>query len=386
MKLFYDIYEKSLKKHGEELSGDAVKISRGGGKTVVVLSDGLGSGVKANILATLTTGIVNTMLAHEVPLEEVIRTVLGTLPICQTRQMAYATFTVLEIDERKNHFKVINSENPPIFLLREGKAVQPAQSSERVLGREVVAYHGELRQGDFIGLATDGVLYAGLGKVMNFGWGWDHIAQFLEEALTAKEMSAEEIVSCLLDEVEALYGGEVGDDATLVGVQAREQRKLIVFTGPPIDRDKEGRVVDEFMRFDGKKIVCGGTTANIVARHIGEPIETDLESMSEDVPPIGRMRSVDLLTEGIITLARVIEYLKKNRPSPSGEKVRNHGALRLMAEMLYADHIVFFVGRTINPFYQNPLLPKNISIRLGLVNELAEILRGLRKDVSVRLF
>ena len=386
MDLFYDIYDKSLKKTGEELCGDSVKISRVNGKTVAVLSDGLGSGVKANILATLTSEIVNTMLNNEVPLEEVIRTVLGTLPICQVRQMAYATFTVLEIDEKKNKFKVINSDNPPIFYLRSGKITRIERQKQLILGREVMAYEGDLQHGDFIGMATDGVLYAGLGKTMNFGWGWENIGEFLEQTLMAKEMSSEEVVSSLLDETEVLYGGDIGDDATFVGMQVREKRKLIVFTGPPIDRSKDPRVVDEFMRFDGKKVVCGGTTANILSTYLNTPIETDIESMSEEVPPIGKMKGVDLLTEGIITLAKVIECLKKGKKISSNVRCGNNGALSLLSEMLYADHIVFFVGRTINPFYQNPLLPKNISIRVSLVNELADLLRDLRKDVLVRLF
>ena len=384
MDLVYDFYEKSLRKHQEELCGDAVKITRANGKTVAVLSDGLGSGVKANILATLTSEIVSTMLNNNDSLEEVMRTVLGTLPICQVRNMAYATFTVLEIDERRNRFKVINTDNPPIFYIRDGQIRRPLRCQERILNRDVFAHEGDLKEGDFIGMASDGVLYAGLGKSMNFGWGWEQIGQFLEETLRIKEISAQEIVNALMEETEALYGGEVGDDATFVGMRVRQKRNLILFTGPPLDKSKDSRVVEEFMRFNGRKVVCGGTTANIVSDYLQEPIETDIGSMSEDTPPLGRIKNVDLLTEGIITLSRTIDLLRKNRKMLL--KQRNTGAMALLSELLFADHIVIFAGRTINPYYQNPILPKNISIRLSLVNELADLLRSLRKDVLIRLF
>jgi serine phosphatase RsbU (regulator of sigma subunit) len=176
---FFDIYTSSLNKQGEELCGDKVKFSKGDHAIAIVLSDGLGSGVKANILSSLTTEILIGMLNANVPLEEIIRTVIGTLPICQVRKIAYSTFTIIQINPETGQFKVINFDNPPVFYYQKGRLVKLETQTERVLGKKIQFSTGTLERGDFLGAVSDGVLYAGLGTTMNFGWGWDNVAQFL---------------------------------------------------------------------------------------------------------------------------------------------------------------------------------------------------------------
>ncbi len=385
MENFYDVYEKSLKKHNEELCGDTVKISKQKDRTIVVLSDGLGSGVKANILATLTAEIVSTLLNNNVELNEVIKTIIATLPMCKVRKLAYATFSVMDIDESTNTFKVINSENPPIFHMREGRIIKPVKKEENVLGRKVTIYEGSINRGDFIGMASDGVLYAGLGKVMNFGWGWENIAQYMEESFAHNNLTCKDIVSSVIDHTERLYRGEIGDDSTFVGMYAREMRKLIIFTGPPVDKAQDHRYINEFMSFEGERVICGGTTANLVSEFMNEKIETDITNLSPDIPPIGRMTGVNLVTEGIVTLAKVIEYLKKGPGQIDESAGGRNGAALLLNKLLSADYIQFLVGQTVNPYYQNPLLPRNLSIRVSLIRELSELLSGLRKEVAVTL-
>ena len=180
---FLDIYTHSLNKKGEELCGDKVKYLKTDRKATVVLSDGLGSGVKANILATLTSEILMTMLNADVPLEEVIKTVIATLPICQVRKIAYSTFTVIQINNETNHFTVINFDNPDVLYFRQGKVVKLKTETETILGRKIIVAKGELQRGDFLGAISDGVLYAGMGVELNFGWGWDNVAKHIETVL-----------------------------------------------------------------------------------------------------------------------------------------------------------------------------------------------------------
>lgn len=382
---FYDIYESSLRKTGEELCGDQVKISKVKNKTIAVLSDGLGSGVKASILATLTSEIVNTMLNNDVALDEVIKTVIGTLPICQVRQMAYSTFSVLEIDSIQNTFKVINCDNPPIFHFRGGKSVQGVRRVQKILDKDITVFEGDLLKGDFLGMISDGVLYAGLGGRLNFGWGWEQIKEFLEILLKEGTYSAEDIVERVMYQTTVLYDNKIGDDATFVGIHVREKKRMIVFSGPPIDPDKDAEICARFLQFPGQRVICGGTTANIMAEHQGTHIETDMSTMYEDIPPIGAMKNVDLVTEGIVTLSKVVDRLKAPNFNSRRPISGTDGVSLLLKKFIESHDILFLVGQTINPYYQNPLLPKNISIRVNLIRELIVVLQALHKEVTLEI-
>ncbi len=384
MSYFFHISESSLKKKGEELCGDKIKISRKGQKTTLVLSDGLGSGVKANILATLTSEILSTMLDAEVPLEEVIKTALGTLPVCKVRNIAYATFTILEMDQVTHTFKIFNFDNPAPFFFRKGKRKQLESYSETILERKVTVFEGELEKGDYISLISDGVLYAGMGRELNYGWGWDRVGAYTEELLSLHGMEgSSDLARLMMTKIYSLYGGEPGDDATFVGVYVRERHPLMVFTGPPLSPEDDLRCIRQIQNFEGKKILCGGTTANIAAKVLGLPIEPEIASMRRDVPPMGKLKGFDLVTEGILTISKALELLKQTDGDLSRLPEDRNGARLLAEELMQADYVQFLVGQKINEFYQNPLLPSSISIRKTLVKELAEFLTSKRKEVTL---
>ncbi len=383
MENFFDIYDLSLNKKGEELCGDKVKFLKTEDKTTIVLSDGLGSGVKANILATLTTEILITMLNADVPLEDVIETVIGTLPICQVRKIAYATFTIIQIDNKTNKFKVINFDNPPVFYLKKGRVINIKKKSEKILGKEIIISEGYLEKGDFLGAASDGVLYAGLGALLNFGWGWDNVSKYIEGVLIRDANTARTIVQNVIRETHSLYQGQIGDDATFVGVYVRRRNPLMIFTGPPLDPSKDYEYVERLIRFNGRKVVCGGTTGNIVGSYLGEEIDMDISTIRPDLPPIGKLSEIDLVTEGILTISKSLEVLRNSNCDIDRLPIDKNGAVLLANEILMADSIFFLVGQQINEFYQNPLLPKNISIRRSLVEELIKFLRENKKEVQL---
>jgi hypothetical protein len=380
---FLDIFDLSLNKKGEELCGDKVKFRKTEGKTTIVLSDGLGSGVKANILATLTTEIIITMLNADVPLQEVIKTVIGTLPICQVRKIAYSTFTIIQIKHENNKFKVINFDNPPVFYLKKGKLAKLESRTENIWDKKITFSEGYLEKGDFLGAVSDGVLYAGLGVALNFGWGWDKIASYIESVLNRQSHTARNIVQSVIAETHSLYRGKIGDDATFVGVYVRQRNPLMIFTGPPLDETKDIMYVERLLNFEGRKVVCGGTTGNIVASYLGETIEMDISTMRKELPPIGRLSEIDLVTEGILTISKCQEVLRACNFDISRLPADKNGAVLLAQEILQADSILFLVGQSINEFYQNPLLPKNISIRRNLVEDLVNFLRQKQKEVTL---
>jgi hypothetical protein len=381
--LFYDIHSVSLNRTGEELCGDQVKVLRIPDRTIVVLSDGLGNGVKANILARLTTEIIVTMIRAAAPLQDVVETAVGTLPICKVRKIAYASFIVIEIRHLTGRFKVINFDSPAAFFLKKGQLQTLDVRTEYVQGKQLSITEGILERGDFLGVISDGVLYAGMGTQYNFGWGWDRIGAYLQEVGQCNPSSAMEIVQRVMARAQELYQNQVGDDATLAGIFAREPRRLMVFTGPPLDRTSDARCAEQLLAFQGRRVVCGGTTGHIVARVRNREIETDMATLREDVPPIGLLSGVDLLTEGILTLARTLALLKECQGRVESLPTDRNGAVLLTRELLEADTIRFLAGEQVNPCYQNPLLPRSVSIRRSVVTQLVEVLANYHKEVHV---
>ncbi|EDZ94735.1 MAG: SpoIIE family protein phosphatase [Limnospira sp. PMC 1291.21] len=380
---FFDICDRSLNKKGEELCGDQVKFTKTETKSTIVLSDGLGSGVKANILATLTTEILITMLNADVPLEEVIKTVIGTLPICQVRHIAYATFTIIQIDHQTNQFKVINFDNPPVFYFNKGRVIKLDTKTEKILGKKILSSEGQLERGDFLGAISDGVLYAGLGDTMNFGWGWDNIAKYMEKVFMTQATNSRSIIEQVMAETRSLYRDKIGDDATFVGIYVRKRNPVMIFTGPPLDITKDELYAERLLSFKGRKVICGGTTGNLVANYMGETIEMDISTMRKDLPPIGKLSEIDLVTEGILTISKATAVLRQCNCDITRLPSDQNGAVLLAREILEADSIFLLVGQQINEFYQNPLLPKNISIRRSLIEDLVNLLKQKQKEVTV---
>lgn len=380
---FFDIFYYSLNKNNEELCGDQVKFTRKENKSIIVLSDGLGSGVKACILATLTTEILITMLDANLPLKEVIETIIGTLPICQVRKIAYATFTIITINHTTNKFRVINFDNPPIFFFKKGRITELEHQTEKILDKKINYCNGVLERGDFLGAISDGILYAGLGTTMNFGWGWENIAKYMENIFRTKATNSRHIIQQVMEETQTLYRNHIGDDATFVGVYVRKPKPLMIFTGPPLDVTKDEEYAEKLLSFPGRKIICGGTTGNIVANYMAETIEMDIMTMSKELPPIGKLKEIDLVTEGILTISKAKEVLTKCQFDITRLPTTRNGAVLLAREILEADSIYLLVGQQINEFYQNPLLPKNISIRRSLIEELVQLLRNHQKEITI---
>lgn len=382
--IFLDIFQKQLNKAGEELCGDQVRTLKTPERTTIVLSDGLSSGVKASILATLTTEIIITMLREEAALREVIDTVIRTLPVDRERRIAYATFTILTVDHRGYSFRIINFDNPPPFYFKNGICTALEMENQKILNKKISFYRGTLELGDFLGLVSDGVLYAGLGTTMNFGWGWENIARYIQDEVYARPVyAAHTVVNSVMNTTYRLYGFQPGDDSTFVGILGRKRNALMIFSGPPIDDGHDYVYVDRLLGFEGRKAVCGGTTANIVASFLKTSVETRLDTMRPDIPAAGKLPGIDLVTEGILTMAAALELLRSSKGSLENIPFDENGAYLLTREMLNADSITFLVGQSINPVYQNPLLPRNISIRRYLIERIAEVLHAYNKDVQI---
>lgn len=387
--LCVDIGYKSVNHAGEQLCGDHVDIvEQDENSTVVVLADGLGSGVKASILSTLTSKIISTMMAQGLSLEDCVETIAATLPICSVRGVAYSTFTILHIINNEVA-EVIEYDNPPVILLRGGVRWDYPRTEMSIGGKKIGRATIKLQEDDVFIAMSDGCPHAGIGLTYNFGWKWEDIADWMEAA-AAGGYTAKNLSTMLVDECYKLYGGEPGDDATACVVKVRRREPMNLLFGPPANRDDGPRMMSLFFSKEGKHIICGGTTSTIAAKYLGKPLKASLNFEKSDVPPIAEIEGVDLVTEGVITVNRVLEYARdylQDNKSYEQWSFKKDGASRI-CRLLFeeATDINFYVGRAINPAHQNPDLPINFSIKMNLVEELSKCLRQMGKRIKVSYF
>ena len=381
-----DIGYKSVNHYGEQLCGDHVDIvEQGENSTVIVLADGLGSGVKASILSTLTSKIISTMMSEGLSLEDCVETIAATLPICSVRGVAYSTFTILHL-VNNTEAELIEYDNPQTILLRDGKNYDYPRTEMNIGGKKIYKSEIKLTEKDIFILMSDGCPHAGIGNVYDFGWKREDIISFMETfadvGYTAKTLS-----TILVDECDRLYNNEPGDDATSCVIRIRKREPMNILFGPPSNRDDCDRMMSLFFSKAGKHIVCGGTTSSIAAKYLGKPVRASLNFDDPEIPPTAELEGVDLVTEGVITVNKVLQYARDylgENKSYEHWSIKRDGA-SLICRMLFeeATDINFFVGRAINPAHQNPDLPINFSIKMNLVEDLSKCLRQMGKRVKV---
>jgi len=384
-----DIGYHSLNKYGEQLCGDHVEVVESNdGSLVMVLADGLGSGVKANILSTLTSKIISTMMANHMPLEDCVTTVASTLPVCEKRGIAYSTFTIIQVIDNKSA-EVIQYDNPHVILLRNGMNCDYEKISMQIGDKNIFKSRIELSPGDVLVAMSDGAVYAGVGKTLNFGWQRQNIIEFLE-AVYDNSYSSKVVATVLLDQCSQLYGGLPGDDTTIASVKIRNRQTINLLIGPPADPLDLHKMLSLFFAKDGKHIVCGGTTSTLAAEYLGKNLITSIEYPDPEIPPISRVEGIDLVTEGVITINRVLQYAKSYLEDNAYylKWSSKKDAASLITQLLFeeATDINFYVGRAINPAHQNPILPINFSIKMRLVDELADCLLKMGKRINVSYF
>ena len=384
-----DIGYKSINHVGEQLCGDHVEvIDAEDGSTIIVLSDGLGSGVKASILSTLTSKIISTMMAAGMPIEECVLTIADTLPVCSLRGVAYSTFTIIRIVDNQKA-EIFQYDNPQVIVLRDEKNYEYSKSTRNIGGKIVYKSTITLKEGDIFVAMSDGCPHAGIGTAYNFGWKREDIIDFLETIVIAG-YTAKNLSTILVDECNRLYGEKPGDDATACIVKIRKREPMNILFGPPSNRYDANRMLSLFFAKEGKHIVCGGTTSSIVSKYLGKPVRATLSFEKSDVPPIAEIEGVDLVTEGVITINKVVEYAKDYL---SENKYYEHWNFKkdgasLISRLLFeeATDINFYVGKAINPAHQNPDLPINFNIKMNLVEELSKCLRQMGKRIKVSYF
>ena len=384
-----DIGWKSINHVGEQLCGDHVEIvEQNEDSTVIVLADGLGSGVKASILSTLTSKIISTMMAAGLPIEECVSTIAATLPVCSVRGVAYSTFTIMHLINNETA-EIIQYDNPQVIVLRDNVNYDYPKTEMNIDGKKIYKSVIRLQENDIFIAMSDGCPHAGIGMAYNFGWKREDIIDFME-TMSVAGLTAKNLSTLLVDECDKLYGHKPGDDATACIVKIRKREPMNILFGPPSNRDDCDRMMSLFFSKQGKHIICGGTTSSIAAKYLRKPLQATLNFEKSDVPPIAKLEGVDLVTEGVITMNKVIEYAKdylgKNELYEQWNYKRDGASLICQLLFEEATDINFYVGRAINPAHQNPDLPINFSIKMNLVEELSKSLKEMGKRIKVSYF
>lgn len=388
-----DVAYKSLNKFGEVLCGDKVELLQTGDSNIMILADGMGSGVKANILATLTSKILGTMFLNGATLDECVETIVQTLPICQVRQVAYATFSILQVFSSGEAY-LVEFDNPSCIFIRNGVLMPIPRNIREVEGKKINEYRFQVQRGDALLLMSDGTIHAGVGQLLNFGWVWEDIAKYAVKQYP-RTISAMRLATAVSQACDELYQSRPGDDTTVACMRIIHSKPVHLMTGPAQNPEEDEQMVQNFMAGDEmtRHVVCGGTSATILARVLKRNLDVSMDYVDPEIPPIAYIDGVELVTEGVLTLNRVIRLLKlyaKNETVSESffmELDKRNGA-SMVAKMLVEDctELHLYVGKAINSAYQNPDLPFDLGIRQNLVDQLKHAVEEIGKQVTVTYY
>lgn len=393
MAITVDVAYKSLNKFNEVLCGDKVELLKTEDSNIMILADGMGSGVKANILATLTSKILGTMFLNGATLEECVETIVETLPICRVRQVAYSTFSILQVFHSGEAY-LVEFDNPSCIFIRNAQLVPIPRNIREVQGKKINEYRFRVQRGDALILMSDGTVHAGVGQLLNFGWLWEDIAKYAvkQYALT---ISAMRLAAAICQACDELYQYRPGDDTTVACMRIINAKPVHLMTGPAQDPSMDEEMVKGFMSGDDstKRIVCGGTSATIVSRVLKKKLDVSMNYVDPDIPPIAYMDGIELVTEGVLTLNRVVQLLRRYAKNETVsedfflELDKQNGA-SMVAKMLIEDctELHLYVGKAINSAYQNPGLPFDLGIRQNLVEQLKTVVEDMGKQVTVTYY
>lgn len=374
----------SLNKKKEKICGDYYTIitDPDSDSTVMVLSDGLGSGVKANILATLTAEMLSIMIARKVNIRTAVKAVADTLPVCSVRNLAYATFTVMVAEE--NEICLLQYDDPDVILLRNGKNVEYCRDILMFGEKEIHQSYFQFGEGDMLIFMSDGVTNAGMGKTTYAGWGREEVVEFCEQHYR-DGMSAQEMSSAIADAGLALNLDETDDDLTVLTVAAMKKNIVNIMVGPPADREDDRSYFETFFQKEGMHVVCGGTTAKLVADYLQTEVAGLPDSGTEEVPAMSEIKGIDLVTEGLLTLEKLVDYcddFQEDRTYFNQIIKKKDGAAELF-RVLFAEatEINFFFGNALNDNYTSLHIDREKKKKMAL--ELIDHLKAEGKKVKI---
>lgn len=385
--VFIDVDYAQIYKHGQKIGGDVFLLSRNpeNNQIVATLSDGLGSGVKANVLASLTAHMAHKLSFSPIALNHSAEIIMNTLPVCKERKISYSTFSIADIRYRENNSNIevnlVEYDNPPSLRFKGSESVK-WEKNKTTLNREAAfkeetisssSFHLEI--GERLIMFSDGVTQAGLGKGLLLGWRLEGVRKFVSAEIEKNpDISSRDLSRAIVNKANTFDGLSSKDDITCVVVYIRRPRRTLIVTGPPFTKEADEVLKEKIESFDGKKIVSGGTTAQIVSRLFNKKLKIDMSCWSKEVPPSSKMEGIDLVTEGMLTLSQVANILEKKL---NPQDLPNDPAKKFVEILLNSDQVHFIVGTKINEAHQDPNIPVEIGIRRTIIGRLRKALEEI---------
>ena len=375
--MFIDIDCSQVKKYNQNAYGDYFVSKRypAESRLVAVLSDGLGSGIKANILSCMTATMLSKFISNDqIPLRHAAEIIMNSLPVCKVRHISYSTFSAIDCYDDGNA-KIVEEGNPDFVWIRDGDVINPPYEtiqSNTFKNRKMKVYKLQFKLGDRVIFCSDGVTQSGLGGgKLKLGLRREGLINILKEKLESEpDISSSELADYIVTQARNIETDRnPKDDISACVLYFREPRESLIFTGPPYHQAKDNEYAEMFDKFSGKKAICGGTTANLISRELNRPIKMDTTISIGKLPAISYMDGVDLVTEGILTLTKTLEYLDNN------EWDIDNAAGKLVEFLLDSDCINFMVGAKLNQAHYDPALPIEIEIRKNIIKKMASILQ-----------
>ena len=374
--MFIDIDCAQMKKYNQNANGDFFVSKRfpEESRLVAVLSDGLGCGIKASILSCMTATMLSQFISNEqIPISKAAEIILNALPVCKIRHLNYATFSAINCYD-DGDAKIVEEGNPDFIWIRNGEIIKPSYKtlqSKKFKNRKLKIYKLHFNLGDRLIFCSDGVTHSGLGNGYKFGLKREGLIKIIKEKISQEPIiSSSELAKYIINKAKEIESDKnPKDDISACVLYFREPRESLVFTGPPFHMKKDNEYARIFWKFKGKKAICGGTTASLISRELNIPITMDTQISLGKLPTVSYMEGIDIVTEGILTLTKTLEYLE------SGTIDIDNAAGKLVKFLLDSDCINFMVGAKLNQAHYNPALPVEIEIRKNIIKKIANSLQ-----------
>jgi hypothetical protein len=378
-KLYIDVECQQSCKQNKVVCGDVFlsKRIKEENRTIVVLADGLGSGIKANVLASLTANMIVNFVSLNQPLVQFTEIIMDTLPIDNFRKIGYSTFTIVDIDA-DGETRIIEYGNPPAIVIRNGEILNIEKKQLQL--SSVIKHHKDLtylkfqaQKDDRIFYMTDGITQSGIGrKDMPFGWETKGVVTYLKKMICKNpKISARDI--CLKVKLQALSNDiqKAQDDISCGLIHITEPKRLLLCSGPPFNKENDQKLASKVNHFKGFIVVSGGTTAEILSRELNKEIEVDINSATSSLPPLSKIEGIDIVSEGILTLGRISGILEH---SHFNDPIENTAAGSIIQALMDHDEINIVVGTKVNNAHQDPSLPVELEIRRNVMKRIARLL------------
>ena len=341
------------------------------------MSDGMGHGVKANILATLTATMALNFTREHKEVDRIADLIMNTLPVCSERKISYSTFTILYI-ESSGRATILEYDNPSTIVLMGNQIFDPGWKkvvlrNGKHSGKVLKTCSFIPEKEDRIIICSDGVSQSGMGsEQFPFGWERENIANYAASLVSSEiSISAMMLAGKIVTMAHKNDSYKARDDISCATIYFRDPRKLLICTGPPYEKEKYKDLSSKVLSYKGKVILCGGTTADIIARELNRKIVDELIFEDPELPPESFLEGIDLVTEGILTLQKVNEILKTYNNSV---KLGKGPADKIVRFIMESDEIHFIIGTRINIAHQDPNLPVDLEIRRTVVKRIARLL------------